>query len=303
MPVYTRRRAVATLSAAAVGGLVVPSYAEAAAHGRHGPGHGHGRHPHHHGPHPLRRAHAHNDYLHERPLLDAIDHGFGSVESDIWLVDGQLLVAHDESQLDPERTLERLYLDPLLRRVRANRGRVYRGHDLSLQLLIDLKTDGGPTYRALSKVLRRYRRIFSSAAHGRVRTRAVTAVISGHRGARAPMEDERLRYAFYDGRHEDINSGVPASFMPLISGNWNSSFRWRGDGEMPAAERGWLNLIVHTAHSQGQTVRFWATPDLPGPQRDAVWRTLLDADVDYLNTDDLAGLEKFLRGHDRGHDR
>jgi len=32
---------------------------------------------------PLIPAHAHNDYLHARPLLDALDHGFCSVEADI----------------------------------------------------------------------------------------------------------------------------------------------------------------------------------------------------------------------------
>ena len=36
---------------------------------------------------PLPRAHAHNDYLHQRPLLDALDNGFCSVEADISLVD------------------------------------------------------------------------------------------------------------------------------------------------------------------------------------------------------------------------
>ena len=43
---------------------------------------------------PLERAHAHNDYEHERPLLDALDHGFCSVEADIVLSEGELLVAH-----------------------------------------------------------------------------------------------------------------------------------------------------------------------------------------------------------------
>src|SRR5688500_5242918 len=42
-------------------------------------------------PRVLPHAHAHNDYLHDRPLLDALDHGFNSVEADIFLVDGQLL--------------------------------------------------------------------------------------------------------------------------------------------------------------------------------------------------------------------
>ncbi len=45
-------------------------------------------------PTPLARAHAHNDYRHHRPLLDALAHGFTSVEADVFLVDDQLLVAH-----------------------------------------------------------------------------------------------------------------------------------------------------------------------------------------------------------------
>ena len=52
---------------------------------------------------PLWRAHAHNDYEHPRPLFDALDHRFGSVEADIYLVGDQLLVAHDPENLDPSR--------------------------------------------------------------------------------------------------------------------------------------------------------------------------------------------------------
>ena len=43
-------------------------------------------------PRALPAAHAHNDYLHKRPLLDALAQGFCSVEADIFLVDGALLV-------------------------------------------------------------------------------------------------------------------------------------------------------------------------------------------------------------------
>ena len=42
---------------------------------------------------PLANAHAHNDYEHDRPLLDALDEGFTSIEADVFLVEGQLLVA------------------------------------------------------------------------------------------------------------------------------------------------------------------------------------------------------------------
>ncbi|MFC7304645.1 phosphatidylinositol-specific phospholipase C/glycerophosphodiester phosphodiesterase family protein [Streptomyces monticola] len=283
MALITRRRAVTTLAAAAAGTVAVPAYAQAA--GRH--------------PRPLRRAHAHNDYLHSRPLLDALDHRFTSVEADVFLVDGELLVAHEPGQLDPTRTLESLYLDPLLARIRANHGSVYRGYRRPLQLLIDLKTEGAATYLELHRRLRRYRRILTAYEHGKVRRGPVTAVISGDRAARAPMEAQRLRYAFYDGRLADLGGPAPASFMPLISDNWGVHFSWQGVGPMPDAERAKLHTIVGTAHARGQRVRFWATPDLPGQARGAVWAELIAADADHLNTDDLRALEAFLEAYDR----
>src|SRR5437868_5553114 len=74
---------------------------------------------------PLARTHAHNDYEHNRPLFDALDCGFCSVEADIWLVKGELLVGHTPLALKKDRTLEKLYLDPLRTRAKANGGKVY----------------------------------------------------------------------------------------------------------------------------------------------------------------------------------
>lgn len=287
MALTTRRRALTTLAAAVAGSVAVPAYAQATERG--------------HRPRPLWRAHAHNDYLHTRPLLDALDHRFGSVESDIFLVGKQLLVAHDPVELDPTRTLESLYLAPLAARVKANRGSVYRGQRKPLQLLIDIKTEGASTYLELDRQLRRYRHLFTTYAHGRVFPGAVTAVISGDRAARVPMEAQTVRRAFYDGRLLDLLAPVPApaSFIPLISDNWTLNFTWQGVGTFPEVERQKLRGIITAAHSRGQKVRFWATPDLAGPARDAVWGELLAADADYFNTDDLAGLEAFLDSHRR----
>ncbi|MFD3309344.1 phosphatidylinositol-specific phospholipase C/glycerophosphodiester phosphodiesterase family protein [Streptomyces sp. NPDC058656] len=285
MALTTRRRALTTLAAAVAGSVAVPAYAQATEGG--------------HRPRPLWRAHAHNDYLHPRPLLDALDHRFGSVESDIFLVGKQLLVAHDPVELDPTRTLESLYLAPLAARVKANRGSVYRGQRKPVQLLIDIKTEGASTYLELDRQLRRYRHLFTTYAHGRVYPGAVTAVISGDRAARVPMEAQTVRRAFYDGRLLDLLAPVPApaSFIPLISDNWTLNFTWQGVGTFPEVERQKLRGIIAAAHSRGQKVRFWATPDLAGPARDAVWGELLAADADYINTDDLAGLEAFLDAH------
>ncbi|MEU9559155.1 phosphatidylinositol-specific phospholipase C/glycerophosphodiester phosphodiesterase family protein [Streptomyces fumanus] len=281
MALTTRRRALTTLGAALAGSLALPATSALAGERAHRP-------------RPLWRAHAHNDYEHPRPLLDALDHRFGSVEADIHLVDGQLLVAHDPVDLDPARTLESLYLDPLAARVRAQGGSVYRGHHRPLQLLIDIKTEGSSTYLELDRHLRRYRHLFTTYAHGRVHPGPVTAVISGDRAARAPMAAQTTRRAFYDGRLTDLGTAAPASFIPLISDNWTLNFTWQGVGAFPDTERRKLRDIVRTAHARGQRVRFWATPDLPGPARDAVWAELLAAGVDHLNTDDLAGLEAFL---------
>ncbi|MFE9726703.1 phosphatidylinositol-specific phospholipase C/glycerophosphodiester phosphodiesterase family protein [Streptomyces sp. NPDC005794] len=282
----TRRRVVSTALATAAAGAFVPAQAAAAAPSAPARPRG---------PRPLARAHAHNDYLHPRPLHDALAHGFTSVEADIFLVDGELLVAHEAESLDPARTLVSLYLDPLLARVRANHGSVHAGHPAPLQLLIDIKTDGAAAYLALDRVLRRYRHILTRSVHGRIRTGAVTPVISGDRAARVPMEVQTTRYAFYDGRPEDLGTAAPASFIPLISSNWATNFSWQGSGPFPAAERARLRTLVSAAHASNQRVRFWGTPDIAGPERDAVWTELVAADVDHLNTDDLAGLEHFLR--------
>src|SRR6185295_6149561 len=99
-------------------------------------------------PTPLPQVHAHNDYEHARPLADALDHGFFGVEADIWLVNDQLLVAHNLQDAKPERTLQTLYLDPLRARVEQNGGKVFRGGP-SILLLIDVKSDATNTYIAL----------------------------------------------------------------------------------------------------------------------------------------------------------
>jgi glycerophosphoryl diester phosphodiesterase len=242
----------------------------------------------------LPSAHAHNDYEHRRPLQDALDRGFNSVEADVWLVDGELRVAHDLADAKPGRNLESLYLKPLADRVRENHGQVYKRGG-GFQLLIDIKSDGPSTYAAVDKALAKYRGISTIFVNGRVLTGAVTSVISGNR----PLDDmkaQKLRYAGYDGRLADLQSGMPASLMPLVSDNWTNVFTWQGVGPMPEAEKTKLHDIVVAAHHAGYKVRFWATPDVPGAAREALWRELVAANVDYLNTDDLHGLEDFLRG-------
>lgn len=246
---------------------------------------------------PLAQAHAHNDYEHDRPLFDALDHGFTSVEADVWLVDGQLLVAHDRDQVVPGRTLEKLYLSPLAQRVREQDGSVYKGWDHTFHLLIDVKSDADATYQAVHHALSHYQGMMTTFGPTGVRGGAVTATISGNRDL-AKMASQKVRYAGYDGRLSDLGSGAPASLIPLISDNWSNVFTWQGIGPMPESERQKLHAIIAQAHANGQRVRFWATPDEPGPARENIWREELDAGVDYFNTDHLAQLQQFILAND-----
>jgi hypothetical protein len=244
---------------------------------------------------PLERAHAHNDYEHARPLLDALSHGFTSVEADVWLVDGELYIGHDGP--DFTRTLESTYLRPLHRIVRTNGGAVYDGWGGSLRLLIDVKSDGTSTWPVIEDELEDYAGIMTRWNKGKERSGAVTAVISGNRDLPA-MQAAKLRFSGYDGRLSDLDSGLPSTLMPLVSDNWTRHFTWLGVGPMPDAERAKLHDIVSRAHAAGYDVRFWATPDMAGDARLAIWRELVAADVDAINTDDLAGLQEFLLAED-----
>lgn len=237
-------------------------------------------------------GHAHNDYSHSRPLFDALAHGFSSIEADTRLRNGRLFIAHDVKDIVPSRTLQSIYLEPLAEQIEKNGGSVY-GDDRPLTLLIDVKTNAEETYLVLHQILRRFQSILTVYNRQNIQQGAIDVIVSGNRNRRL-METQDVRYATYDGQPSDLGFGSPISFISLISDEWASHFTWNGDGSMPRQERTKLNRIVAAAHAAGQRVRFWATPDEPGRRRDAVWRVLVDAGVDLINTDDFAGLERFF---------
>lgn len=238
-------------------------------------------------PVPLIHGHSHNDYEHKRPLLDALDRGFCSVEADVHLVDGGLLVAHSRSQVKPERTLQALYLDPLRERVKKNGGHVYPAGP-QFTLLIELKSDMQTSYTVLREILKQYADMFTSFRSGATETNAIRVIITGHRTTEM-FAGESIRYAGVDGELTDLDSTAPANLVPWISSAWGQSFQWRGTGPMPEAEKLKLQAIVSKAHARGRQVRFWGAPDKP-----LFWREMRANGVDIISTDDLDGAQKFL---------
>jgi glycerophosphoryl diester phosphodiesterase len=239
-------------------------------------------------------AHAHNDYQHTQPLLDALDCTFKSIEADVFSVGDSLFVAHDFDKITPGRTLRKLYLDPLQAQVAQNHGSVY-GEGTELILFVDIKDDGERTYKLLHQILESYSEMLTSYSAGKKNPGAIAMVVSGNRPL-AYMQSQKIRYAGYDGRIPDLDSGLDATIMPLVSDNWNNFFSWKGKGAMPADEKERLQLFAQTAHDHGYMLRFWANPDRPGAARTAVWTALQHAQVDLIGTDDLKGLQSMFLG-------
>jgi len=237
-------------------------------------------------------AHAHNDYDHENPLFDALGNGFRSIEADVYTLGDSLYVAHDRKDITPGRTLRELYLEPLREYISNEKESVYDSA-CPLILLIDIKDNGITTYKLLDRILHNFREILSFITPEEYVKGSVVVVVSGNRPVEYMMKQTH-RFSFVDGRVKDLTEDYSPLLMPLISDRWTKYFSWSGKGDMPEKERVQLNLYVQDAHGSGQLIRFWATPDSPGKEREAIWTELLEAGVDLINTDDLGGLRSFL---------
>ena len=220
-------------------------------------------------------AHAHNDYAHSRPFYEAAELNFGSIEADVWLVNDTLFVAHDKKDIHRERTLERLYLQPLAAWRKAN-------PTAPLQLLVDLKT-GGETLRVLETILQPHRALFTGV-------NAVRLVVSGEmpKPENFSQFDEILSF---DGRRKTTYSPDALRRIGLVSAPfYEIGGLWNGKTALPSDRRQRVKAFVDSLHAVGKPVRFWATPDTP-----MAYETLADLGVDYIGTDDLQGLANFLK--------
>lgn len=240
---------------------------------------------------PLINAHAHNDYEHERPLLDALDQGFISVEADVWYIDGEWYVYHDKpAEPNPERTLWNLYLKPLKDRVEANEGWVYKGHELTFYLMIDIKSGSELAYKHLMDnmiVLRDY--IFQVHYGEPENQKPIHVFLSGNRPVDKVLGAPQVVMGL-DGRPGDLGKDIPAEMMPVVSDNYWKFSTWRGIGTMKEEDQQNIRALVEKAHAEGKKVRLWAHPD-----NEKTWQTLIDLGVDLINTDRLKAFSEFMR--------
>lgn len=218
-------------------------------------------------------AHSHNDYEQARPFHLAFENGYGSIEADIYLKDGKLLVAHEPKNLDENRNLENLYLQPLEEVITRK---------TSLQLLIDIKTEAKSTLTALIELLQQHPSIIH---HKKIRI-----VISGNRPSPEEMKSYPS-YIFFDGRITEQYDEAALKKIALISESFLKFSKWDGVGEMKASEQSTIKALIEKIHALKKPIRFWATPDTKNS-----WQFFMESGVDFINTDKLVELREFLKG-------
>ena len=230
-------------------------------------------------------AHSHNDYEQVIPFFLAYNSHFGSIEADIWAVDGELFVAHNQSEITPERTLDSLYLQPVVRLFRKNGGKAWADQASTFQLLIDLKTGVEPTLPLLVEKLKKYPDVFDPE----VNKNAIRIVISGNRPD--PVNFENFPgFIFFDGKLNLRYDVRQLERIPLFSENLKVFTNWNGERNLPEKEEQRLRQVVDSVQSLNKKIRFWNAPDsIPA------WKTLMDLKVDYINTDHIQDLADFLK--------
>ncbi|MBX7101240.1 MAG: hypothetical protein K1X89_26220 [Myxococcaceae bacterium] len=230
-------------------------------------------------------AHAHNDYRHVRPLLDALEQGFTSVEADVFLRDGGIIVSHDAKDIAGE--LGALYLQPLAERVQAT-GSVY-GDGGVFYLWIDLKESTQALQDALAARLSQESDLTTFEDDGGVTLRPVTVILTGNGVAKKALVAR-------PGPRPFIRDDVLAVGDPPADNRWGyyaisylNRIGWDGKGTIPEADRNILQGLIEAAHRTGRKIRIYDSPDTV-----PYWTVAQELGLDFINADDLAGLSAFL---------
>lgn len=219
--------------------------------------------------------HSHNDYAQRVPFYQAYAQQVSSIEADVFLHDGQLLVGHDVEDLRADMTFEALYVEPIVTLFARNGGRAFRDSDQTLQLMVELKSETDPTLRAVAALLGRWPEVFDPE----VNPAAVRVAVTGR--VPAPESFDRYpRFLGFDGAWDADYTPEQLERIALISTNFRDFSQWNGKGTIIPAEKERLEQVIDRAHEQGKPVRFWNAPE-----GTTVYYTFYDMGIDYINTD------------------
>ena len=224
---------------------------------------------------------AHNDYEKSIPFFNAYSQEADFIEADIFLHEGKLLVAHTQSEINSDRTLDSLYLKPLQQKIHINKGSAYPDINRPLHLMIDLKSKGVPTLTKLVTELKAYPEL--------IQCKSLFVTISGN------VPDTASWKIFPEFIHFDGRPGIeyaPGQLkrIRLISTSFSKHSSWNGKGTLPSSDRIKIQKLIEEVHKKKKPIRFWGAPDVEN-----AWFKLRDLGVDVINTDRVAELRDLLR--------
>ena len=230
-------------------------------------------------------GHSHNDYEHARPLMDALDNRFYSVEADFWLVNGELLISHHEGNY--KGTLKDLYLDPLQKRV-DEKGSV-QGDGEAFYLWLDIKDGSEAVHPLLHELLQHYS-MLTVFIDQSIDWRPVVIILTGDKKSKESYVEK------YPERRVCRDSNDYSPTDPKADNRWlwyavslNKIIPWNGKNELTPDDQRRFVEVVNDIHAKGRKVRFYAAPDM-----EAYWELAWRSGVDLINTDMLSGLNHFL---------
>jgi alkaline phosphatase len=224
-------------------------------------------------------AHAHNDYIHKVPFYTAFDAGFGSIEADIYPVNGVLLVAHGKRDIKVENTLKSLYLDPILNKLAQDSTR-------HLKLLIDIKENYKLSLQLLLEELKPLNKYLFSPENP---VNPITILISGERPP--PSEYKNYpSYIFFDDDLRSPHSSEEWKRVGQVSLSFERYSKWKGRDTISSNDKSILKKVVDSVHQSGKTIRFWAAPDT-----ESSWKLQMQLGVDIIGTDQIPELTNFLK--------
>ena len=219
---------------------------------------------------PSFKLHSHNDYLRNVPFWKAFSVNAASIEVDVILQDGQLMVAHEVETIQPERTFTSLYLEPI-RHAKS----LKLIDDFNFLLLVDFKTEAYATMQILLEDLKP----FESLLYSDKNPTGLRLVISGNR----PKPADYINYpehVFFDYQSTTLDSSLPWDKIAMVSLSFRQFSNWNGKGHIAEEEKQKLEDFIQNVHSFDRPVRFWAAPDSK-----SAWKAFFDMGVDYINTD------------------
>ena len=227
--------------------------------------------------------HSHNDYNRTVPFYEAYSQHCTSIEADVFLQDGQILVAHNREDVSADKSLREMYMEPIARIFRSNGGRMWEDSEDRLQLMVDLKTaESLPGVVALAE---EYPDVFTTE-------KGVMIVITG--AVPSPEDFGKWpSWLWFDGDFKDGKiQYTPEQLkrIALISTDFRKFARnWNGKGRMINPELDAVMGAIEAAHAAGKPIRFW-----DAPEGTTAYFTLHRLGVDFFNTDHPAQCALFF---------